>query len=175
MQFLLTAINAKYIHSNPAIYSLRAYAGEKLQPFISLAEYTINNRMEEILGDISKKHPDAIGFSCYIWNFRLIQELIPEIAKVLPGIDIWLGGPEVSFEAEKVLEEGVRAEDVPSHLRDSNRDKAKGDGIGYKYPHLYPGHYVEQQYLPSSLVGRRFYNSSDNGWEGKITKYKNSK
>ncbi|MGN0365801.1 MAG: B12-binding domain-containing radical SAM protein [Suilimivivens sp.] len=103
MQFLLTAINAKYIHSNPAIYSLRAYAGEKLQPFISLAEYTINNRMEEILGDIYKKHPDAIGFSCYIWNFRLIQELIPEIAKVLPGIDIWLGGPEVSFEAEKVL------------------------------------------------------------------------
>ncbi|MDY3768772.1 MAG: AAA family ATPase [Sphaerochaetaceae bacterium] len=77
------------------------------------------------------------------------------------------------FEAEKVLEEGVRAEDVPPHLRDSNRDKAKGDGIGYKYPHLYPGHYVEQQYLPSSLVGRRFYNSSDNGWEGKIKKYKN--
>lgn len=103
MQFLLTAINAKYIHSNPAVYSLKAFAGKKLEPFITLAEYTINNRVEEILGDIYRKHPDVIGFSCYIWNFRLIQELLPELAKVLPETDIWLGGPEVSFEAEKVL------------------------------------------------------------------------
>lgn len=63
MQFLLTAINAKYIHSNPAVYSLRAYAGEQLQPYIGLAEYTINNRMEEILGDLYRRHPDVIGFS----------------------------------------------------------------------------------------------------------------
>lgn len=103
MQFLLTAINAKYIHSNPAIYSLKAYAGEKLQPYIALAQYTINNRMEKILGDIYKKHPDVIGFSCYIWNFSIIQELIREIPKLLPGTDIWLGGPEVSFEAEEIL------------------------------------------------------------------------
>ena len=103
MQFLLTAINAKYIHSNPAVYSLKAFAGKKLEPFITLAEYTINNRVEEILGDIYRKHPDVIGFSCYIWNFRLIQELLPELAKVLPETDIWLGGPEVSFEAKKVL------------------------------------------------------------------------
>ena len=105
MQFLLTAVNAKYIHSNPAIYSLKAYAGEKLQPYITLAEYTINNRMEEILGDIYKRHPDVIGFSCYIWNFGMIQELIREIPKVLPGTDIWLGGPEVSFGSQKLLEQ----------------------------------------------------------------------
>lgn len=105
MQFLLTAVNAKYIHTNPAIYSLKAYAGEKLQPYIALAEYTINNRMEEILGDLYKRHPDVIGFSCYIWNFSIIQELLREIPKVLPGTDIWLGGPEVSFEADKVLEQ----------------------------------------------------------------------
>lgn len=103
MQFLLTAINAKYIHSNPAVYSLRAYAGEKLQPYIGLAEYTINNRMEEILGDLYRRRPDVIGFSCYIWNCQLIWELLRELPKVLPDTDIWLGGPEVSFEGEKIL------------------------------------------------------------------------
>lgn len=105
MQFLLTAVNAKYIHTNPAIYSLRAYAGKDLAPFVSLKEYTINNRMEEVLGDLYLKCPDVIGFSCYIWNFHFIQELLRELPKVLPGTDIWLGGPEVSFEAEKFLEE----------------------------------------------------------------------
>ncbi|MDO4304337.1 MAG: B12-binding domain-containing radical SAM protein [Bacillota bacterium] len=105
MQFLLAAINAKYIHTNPALYSLRAYAGEELRPFITLAEYTINNRMEEILGDLYKRHPDALGLSCYIWNFDLIRELIMELPKVLPDTDIWLGGPEVSFEAESLMKQ----------------------------------------------------------------------
>lgn len=105
MQFLLAAVNAKYIHSNPAIYSLRAYAGEELRPHIEVAEYTINQRMEEILGDLFKRHPRVIGFSCYIWNISLIKELIRELPKVLPGTDLWLGGPEVSFEAEKLLKE----------------------------------------------------------------------
>lgn len=104
MQFLLTAVNAKYIHTNPAIYSLRAYAGKEFAPYISLAEYTINNRMEEVLGDLYLKCPDVIGFSCYIWNFHFIQELLRELPKVLPETDIWLGGPEVSFEGEKLLE-----------------------------------------------------------------------
>lgn len=105
MQFLLTAVNARYIHSNPALYSLRAYAGEALRPYIALAEYTINNRMEEILGDLYKRKPDVIGFSCYIWNIGIVRELIRELPKVLPKADIWLGGPEVSFESEKLLEE----------------------------------------------------------------------
>ena len=105
MQFLLTAVNAKYIHSNPAIYSLKAYAGEEFRPFIGVAEYTINQRMEEILGDLYRRHPDVIGFSCYIWNISLIKELLRELPKVLPGTDLWLGGPEVSFEAEKLLRE----------------------------------------------------------------------
>ena len=105
MQFLLAAVNAKYIHSNPAIYSLRAYAGRELQPYIELAEYTINHKMEEILGDLYRRQPDVIGFSCYIWNWRLVQELIMELPKVLPGVDIWLGGPEVSFESEKILKQ----------------------------------------------------------------------
>lgn len=104
MKFLLTAINAKYIHSNPAIYSLRAYVGEELQPYIELAEYTINQPMQEILADIYCREPDVIGFSCYIWNWRLVQELLAELPKVLPDTQIWLGGPEVSYDADKLLE-----------------------------------------------------------------------
>ena len=103
MKFLLVAINAKYIHSNPAIYSLRAYAGESLKQHVELAEYTINQYMPEILADIYKRKPEAIGFSCYIWNWRLVQELLVELPKLLPGVSIWLGGPEVSFECAEIL------------------------------------------------------------------------
>lgn len=103
MQFLLVAVNAKYIHTNPAIFSLRAYAGRELAPFVSLKEYTINNRVEEVLGDLYLKCPDVIGFSCYIWNFHFIGELLRELPKVLPKTEIWLGGPEVSFDADRVL------------------------------------------------------------------------
>jgi len=105
MKFLLVAINAKYIHSNPAIYSLRAYAGENLQKHVELAEYTINQYVPEILADIYQRKPEAIGFSCYIWNWRLVQELLQELPKLLPGVPIWLGGPEVSFACEKILQQ----------------------------------------------------------------------
>lgn len=114
MRFLLVAVNAKYIHSNPAIYSLRAYAGKRQaqenfaqfgqQPVVELAEYTINQRLQDILADIYKKKPDAIGFSCYIWNWNYIQELLCEIPKLLPDTSLWLGGPEVSFHGEKILD-----------------------------------------------------------------------
>lgn len=103
MKFLLTAINAKYVHSNPAIYSLRAYAGRELQQYIELAEYTINQPMQEILADIYRRKPDVIGFSCYIWNWRRVQELLAELPKVLPDAQIWLGGPEVSYDADRLL------------------------------------------------------------------------
>ena len=105
MKFLLTAINAKYIHSNPAIYSLRAYAGAELQEHIELAEYTINQTFGEILADIYKRKPDVIGFSCYIWNISLVLELVTELYKLLPHVPIWLGGPEVSFDAPKLMAE----------------------------------------------------------------------
>ena len=104
MKFLLVAINAKYIHSNPAIYSLRAYAGPRLQEHIQLAEYTINNQMQDILGDIYRQKPDVIGFSCYIWNWNLVRELLAELPKILPDTQIWLGGPEVSYDAPMILE-----------------------------------------------------------------------
>ena len=104
MKFLLVGINAKYIHSNPAIYSLRAYAGEEFRENIELAEYTINNRKEEILADIYRRRPKILGFSCYIWNYSLVKELLEDISKVLPGIEVWLGGPEVSFDGPELLE-----------------------------------------------------------------------
>ncbi len=97
MKFLLVAINAKYIHSNPAVHNLYAYAGPDLQKHIEIAEYTINNYTQDILADIYKRKPDIVGFSCYIWNFGLITQLLPDLKKVLPDTDIWLGGPEVSF------------------------------------------------------------------------------
>ncbi len=105
MKFLLTGINAKYIHSNPAIHSLVAYAGEELHPYVELAEYTINQQLHAVLSDIYIRKPDVIGFSCYIWNWKMIQELLTELPKILPGVDIWLGGPEVTYHAEKILEQ----------------------------------------------------------------------
>lgn len=102
MQFLLVALNAKYIHSNPALYSLRAYAGENAA-HVQIAEYTINNRMEDILSDIYKRKPDIIGFSCYIWNWSMIQDIVGELHKLMPMLPIWLGGPEVSFDGEITL------------------------------------------------------------------------
>ena len=103
MKILLTAVNAKYIHSNLAVYSIRANAKE-YRDQIELGEYTINQYVEEILQDIYKKKPDVIAFSCYIWNIRQIRELVRELRKVLPQVPIWLGGPEASYDAKGLLE-----------------------------------------------------------------------
>ena len=105
MKFLLTAVNAKYIHSNPAIYSLRAYAGVTYKQHIELAEYTINHSLQSILTGIYEKKPDVIGFSCYIWNIRMIEELLEELPKIMPRVPIWVGGPEVTYRAAEFLEQ----------------------------------------------------------------------
>lgn len=105
MKFLLTAINAKFIHSNPAIYSLRACVGEKLQPYVELAEFTINESLESILEGIWEHQPEVIGFSCYIWNWKLIREILTELPKILPDTEIWLGGPEVTYDGPGLLAE----------------------------------------------------------------------
>lgn len=103
MKILLCAVNAKYIHSNLAVYSIRANAGE-YRDQIELGEYTINQYVEDILQDIYKKQPDLIAFSCYIWNIRHIRELVRELRKVMPNVPIWLGGPEASYDAKGLLE-----------------------------------------------------------------------
>lgn len=101
--FLLVGINAKYIHSNPAIRSLKAYAGNEFTDYINISEYTINNHREDILADIYKQKPAVIGISVYIWNVAMVKELIKDLGKVLPDTEIFLGGPEVSFESESYL------------------------------------------------------------------------
>lgn len=103
MKILLAAINAKYIHTNPAIYSLKASA-KQYRENIHLAEFTINHYTEDILKGIYKEKPDFIGFSCYIWNISMVEELCAELHKVLPETKIWLGGPEVSYDAKEYLE-----------------------------------------------------------------------
>lgn len=108
MNILLTAINAKYIHSNPAVYSLRAYAcrygGSRYEEEIRIAEYTINQPVDEILMDIYERRPDILCISCYLWNISYVEQLIREIPKVLPETKIWLGGPEVSYNAREMLD-----------------------------------------------------------------------
>lgn len=104
MKILLTAINAKYIHSNLAVYSLQAYAaahGHKIER----AEYTINNQLEDILEKIYCQKPDILLFSCYIWNVEYVKELVSEFHKLRPEVPIWVGGPEVSFETERFLKD----------------------------------------------------------------------
>lgn len=115
MKFLLAAINAKYIHSNPGVYSLRAFARTKIPGAdIEIGEYTINHQMDLILQDIYRRKPDFIGFSCYIWNISYIMEIVRDVKKVLPEAEIWLGGPEVSYDAKKVL---TRESDVRGIMR----------------------------------------------------------
>ena len=147
MKILLIAVNAKYIHSNPAVYSLKAYADRAYhtkysagregsgradsvdisgqtdradiswskdhsvgmaasgEPEIGIVEYTVNQRPEELLADLYQRRPDVVAFSCYIWNWRIIEELLTEIPKIMPKLPVWLGGPEVSFDPERVLQE----------------------------------------------------------------------
>ena len=102
MKIVLTAINAKYIHSNLAVYSLRAYAAP-YKDEIEIAEYTINQQLDHILIDIYKRKPDILCFSCYIWNLTYVEQLIREVKKIFPNLPIWVGGPEVSYDATDVL------------------------------------------------------------------------
>ena len=104
MKVLLAAVNAKYIHSNLGVYSLKAY-GESRVPglAVEIGEYTINHRMDLVLQDIYLKKPEFLGFSCYIWNISQVEELAEDLSKLLPGVRIWLGGPEASYRAEELL------------------------------------------------------------------------
>lgn len=107
MRFLLCGINAKYIHSNLAIFSLKAYADRKKIPGAEIIskEYTINNYVEDILQDLYEEKADVVIFSCYIWNISFVRELAAELKKVSPDVKIWAGGPEVSYAANKFLME----------------------------------------------------------------------
>lgn len=111
MRILLAAINAKYIHSNLAVYSLKASAGE-YEPQVELAEYTINQQPEEIFASIYHARPELLLFSCYIWNRRELLEAADSVKKVLPDTWIWAGGPEVSYDAPTFLRENPQFDGV---------------------------------------------------------------
>ena len=123
MKILLVAINAKYIHSNLAVYSLRSMVREK-GGLVEIAEYTINQRVDTILRDLYLRQPQVICFSCYIWNIRMVGELAEELSKVCPGVRIWLGGPEVTHCPEEILARYLQTEGVM---------RGEGEGI---FPYL---------------------------------------
>ncbi|HHX13016.1 MAG TPA: B12-binding domain-containing radical SAM protein [Clostridiales bacterium] len=143
MKILLVAVNAKYIHSNLAIYYLKEYA-KTYEEHIELAEYTINHRTEDILKGIYKTQADVVAFSCYIWNIEIITEVVVELKKVMPKVKIWFGGPEVSYNAKECLQaidelDGITiGEGEQTFLElmecfvDSKMDLSQIKGIAYK-------------------------------------------
>lgn len=172
MNILLVGINAKYIHSNPAIHSLAAYAGkfmdekgESFRKYIQIAEYTINQQLTDIEADIYKRKPDVLAVSCYIWNFAMVQELIEDIHQVCPKLPIWLGGPEVSFHPEKLLQkfpflagimigegEQTFVELVQWYLLNPEEQMAAGNGGNTVLPAM---NSIAGLYLPSGYTSVR--------------------
>ncbi|MDO4261268.1 MAG: B12-binding domain-containing radical SAM protein [Eubacteriales bacterium] len=138
-KILLAAINAKYIHSNLAVYHLKAAAG-KYGDQIEIGEYTINQQPDQILGDIYRRQPDVVAFSCYIWNREFVGMLLEEIPKILPDVKLWAGGPEVSFDAEAFLREHPRASGVM---------RGEGEGV---FPKL-AAYYIEETGAPEEIRG----------------------
>ena len=85
MKILLAACNAKYIHSNLAVYNLKSCSGEYSSSVV-VKEYTINQIRDDILKDIYLEQPDVVCFSCYIWNISFVRELVPDLKKILPQV-----------------------------------------------------------------------------------------
>ena len=172
MKILLVAIDAKYIHSNPAVLSLKACAGE-YAAHVEIAEFTINQSGSYILQEIYKKHPDVLAFSCYIWNYRLIDSIIHDIHKVLPGVDVWAGGPEVSYNPHEIIDQwqlrGVMAgpgEGVFRLLSAAYVNKASD-----KLPRILDGNGVNRL----TLNEIPFYYNDLNDYENRIIYYESSR
>lgn len=106
-KLLLTAINAKYIHTNPAVRGLCVRLQQSYPQWaneIGIAEYTINQRTDEILAQLYRQRPAVLGFSCYLWNISMVREICTEYKKAAPDTILFLGGPEVSYDASQQLE-----------------------------------------------------------------------
>lgn len=160
VKILLTAINAKYIHTNLAIYSLRAYAREYKQQ-IKLAEFTINNYTDDILQAIYKEKPDILAFSCYIWNIAMVEELCIELRKLLPQTKLWLGGPEVSYDAVKRLQD---TEDIDGIMMGEGEETFK-QLLDY---------YISNKIQLSEVKGLAYRNTAKRS-DGVIENYNNAK
>ena len=139
MKILLAACNAKYIHSNLAVYNLKSCSGEYSSSVV-VKEYTINQIRDDILKDIYLEQPDLVCFSCYIWNISFVRELVPDLKKILPQVEFWAGGPEVSYDAVEFLKKNPAFFGVMV-------------GEGEETFHELAGYYIERK--PETLSGIR--------------------
>ena len=139
MKILLAACNAKYIHSNLAVYNLKSCSGEYSSRVVVKA-YTINQIRDDILKDIYLEQPDVVCFSCYIWNISFVRELVPDLKKILPQVEFWAGGPEVSYDAVEFLKKNPAFFGVMV-------------GEGEETFHELAGYYIERK--PETLSGIR--------------------
>ena len=139
MKILLAACNAKYIHSNLAVYNLKSCSGEYSSRVV-VKEYTINQIRDDILKDIYLEQPDVVCFSCYIWNISFVRELVPDLKKILPQVEFWAGGPEVSYDAGEFLKKNPAFFGVMV-------------GEGEETFHELAGYYIERK--PETLSGIR--------------------
>ena len=139
MKILLAACNAKYIHSNLAVYNLKSCSGEYSSRVV-VKEYTINQIRDDILKDIYLEQPDVVCFSCYIWNISFVRELVPDLKKILPQVEFWAGGPEVSYDAVEFLKKNPAFFGVMG-------------GEGEETFHELAGYYIERK--PETLSGIR--------------------
>ena len=137
MKILLAACNAKYIHSNLAVYNLKSCSGEYSSRVV-VKEYTINQIRDDILKDIYLEQPDVVCFSCYIWNISFVRELVPDLKKILPQVEFWAGGPEVSYDAVEFLKKNPAFFGVMV-------------GEGEETFHELAGYYIERK--PETLSG----------------------
>lgn len=136
MKILLVAINAKYIHSNLAVYSLKAYAKKQLSEAadgIELKEYTINQELQTILSDIYLTGCEVVCFSCYIWNMTYVCELTKMLHIINPALQIFFGGPEVSYHPEELLNSlpvvGIMVAEGEETFTDLARYYLTGEGM----------------------------------------------
>ena len=139
MKILLAACNAKYIHSNLAVYNLKSCSGEYSSRVV-VKEYTINQIRDDILKDIYLEQPDVVCFSCSIWNISFVRELVPDLKKILPQVEFWAGGPEVSYDAVEFLKKNPVFFGVMV-------------GEGEETFHELAGYYIERK--PETLSGIR--------------------
>ena len=111
MRVLLVSLNSKYVHSNLALRYLREGVRPEF-PQVEIKEFTINELVSRIAGEIFEAKADVIGFSCYIWNLSETLAVIRRLRPVLKNAKIVLGGPEVSFEAKELMKEHAEVDAI---------------------------------------------------------------
>lgn len=145
MKLLLTTLNSKFTHSSLALRYIKAYL-KKFGHEVDMEEYTINNTIDFIQGQIYKSHYDVVTFSCYIWNFEMTLEIAKNLKKLSPKLKIVFGGPEVSYDPAEIMkkydfidyivfgegEESFKELYEEILIKDECKNKSKIKGITYR-------------------------------------------